>query len=135
MKPGLVWAVPAGPGQAESLACRLAAGVLLQGPRGHLASLGRRRGAGPDESAGHEWHAWAHLVLVQALLEGVPPSDPDRPSNTATAADCRRQYRRAGLHGFGRALHEKDGFRFDEPSHEGQMEVEENCQICTRRSG
>ena len=41
---------------------------------------------------------------------------------------------RAGLYDLGRALYEKGGFRFDELSDEGQLEVEEDYQICVRRS-
>jgi DNA modification methylase len=71
----------------------------------------------------------------RALLEGVPPHDRDRPANTATAADWIRQCRRAGLYDLGRALYEKGGFRFDELGDEGQLEAEEDYQVCVRRSG
>jgi hypothetical protein len=57
------------------------------------------------------------------LLEGVPLHDRDRPANVATAADWIRQCRRAGLYDLGRALYEKGGYRFDELSDEGQLEV------------
>jgi DNA modification methylase len=72
--------------------------------------------------------------FARALLEGVPPADRDRPPNVATAADWLRQCRRAGLYDLGRALYEKGGFSFDELSDEGQLEVEEDYQICVRRS-
>ncbi len=68
-------------------------------------------------------------------LERVPPHDRDHPANTATAADWIRQCRRAGLHEFGRVLYEKGGFSFDELGDEGQLEAEEDYQICVRRSG
>ena len=70
-----------------------------------------------------------------ALLDGVPPADRDRPENAATAADWIRQCRRAGLYELGRALYEKGGISFDELSDETQLEVEEDYQICVRRSG
>jgi hypothetical protein len=73
--------------------------------------------------------------FARTLLEGVPPHDRDRPANVATAADWIRQCRRAGLYDLGRALYEKGGFSFDELSDEGQLEVEEDYQICVRRSG
>lgn len=73
--------------------------------------------------------------FARALLEGVPPAERDRPANVATAADWLRQCRRAGLYELGRALYEKGGFAFDELSDEGQLEVEEDYQICVRRSG
>jgi DNA modification methylase len=72
--------------------------------------------------------------FARALLEGVPPHDRDRPANTATAADWVRQCRRAGLYDLGRALYEKGGFNFEELGDEGQLEVEEDYQICVRRS-
>ena len=73
--------------------------------------------------------------FARALLEGVPPHEWDHPANTATAADWIRQCRRAGLHEFGRVLYEKGGFSFDELGDEGQLEAEEDYQICVRRSG
>jgi hypothetical protein len=70
----------------------------------------------------------------RALLEGVPPHDRDRLANVATAADWIRQCRWAGLYELGRALYEKGGFRFEELGDEGQLEVEEDYQVCVRRS-
>ena len=72
--------------------------------------------------------------FARALTEGVPPHERDRPQNVATAADWLRQCRRAGLYEIGRALYEKGGFSFDELSEEAQLEVEEDYQICVRRS-
>lgn len=72
--------------------------------------------------------------FANALLEGVPPHERDVPPNTATAADWIRQCRRAGLYEQGRALYEKGGFTFDGLGEEGQMEVEEDYQVCVRRS-
>ena len=72
--------------------------------------------------------------FARALLESVPPHERDHPANVATAADWIRQCRRAGLYEFGRALYEKGGFSFEELGNEGQLEVEEDYQICVRRS-
>ena len=72
--------------------------------------------------------------FTRALLEGVPPHERDHPANVATAADWIRQCRRAGLYEFGRVLYEKGGFSFEELGDEGQLEVEEDYQICVRRS-
>ena len=69
-----------------------------------------------------------------ALLEGVPPHDRDRPSNAATAADWIRQCRRAGLYDLGRALYEKGGFDLGVLGDEGLMEVDEDYRVCVRRS-
>ena len=72
--------------------------------------------------------------FANALLEGVPPYEKDIPANTPTAADWIRQCRRAGLYEQGRALYEKGDFTFHELGEEAQMEVEEDYQICVRRS-
>ena len=72
--------------------------------------------------------------FANALLEGVPPHERDVPANTATAVDWIRQCRRAGLYEQGRALYEKGGFTFDGLIEEDQMEVEEDYQVCARRS-
>ena len=72
--------------------------------------------------------------FANALVEGVPPYEKDRPENAATLADWIRQCRRAGLYDYGRILYEKGGLRFDGLSDEGQMDVEEDYQVCVRRS-
>lgn len=72
--------------------------------------------------------------FTKALLDGVPPHGRDRPANPATAADWLRQCRRAGLYELGRAIYEKGGFDFEALDDEATMEVEEDYQICVRRS-
>lgn len=72
--------------------------------------------------------------FARALLEGVPPAQHDHPANAATAADWIRQCRRAGLYDLGRALYEKGGLTFNALSEEAQLEVEEDYQVCVRRS-
>jgi len=72
--------------------------------------------------------------FARALLEGVPPAPRDHPANPATAADWLRQCRRAGLHELGRALYEKGGIDFSRLDEESQLEVEEDYQLCVRRS-
>ncbi|MCI0726506.1 MAG: site-specific DNA-methyltransferase [Chloroflexi bacterium] len=69
-----------------------------------------------------------------ALLEGVPPAERDRPENVATAGGWIRQCRRAGLYELGRALYEKGGFNFADLGDEDMLGVEEDYQICVRRS-
>jgi DNA modification methylase len=69
-----------------------------------------------------------------ALLEGVPPHDRDRPESPATLADWVRQCRRAGLYEIGRALYEKSGIRFDGLDEVKLIELEEDYQVCVRRS-
>ena len=72
--------------------------------------------------------------FARALLDGVPPHDRDRPENVATAADWIRQCRRAGLYEIGRALYEKGGLDYSDLGDQAQLEVEEDYQICVRRS-
>ncbi|MCE7988199.1 MAG: hypothetical protein DYG89_44130 [Caldilinea sp. CFX5] len=72
--------------------------------------------------------------FARALLEGVPPAPHDHPANAATAADWIRQCRRTGLYELGRAIYEKGGFAFGVLSEEAQLEVEEDYQLCVRRS-
>lgn len=72
--------------------------------------------------------------FANALLEGVPPDDRDCPTNVATAADWMCECRRAGLYEFGRVLYEKGGFNFQEMGDQARLEVEEDYQICVRRS-
>lgn len=72
--------------------------------------------------------------FVHALAEGVPPALRDHPASLADAADWIRQCRRAGLYAYGRALYEQGGFDFGGLSEEAQAEVEEDYQVCVRRS-
>jgi DNA modification methylase len=72
--------------------------------------------------------------FANALSEGVPPGERDKPANAATLADWIYQCRRAGLYDLGRILYEKGGLRFDGLGEELQMQVEEDYQICVRRS-
>jgi DNA modification methylase len=72
--------------------------------------------------------------FAKALLEGVPPAERDRPPNPATAADWLRQCRRAGLYELGRTIYEKGGFDFEGLDEENYMELEEDYQLCVRRS-
>lgn len=69
-----------------------------------------------------------------ALMDGVPPADRDKPENAVTLADWIRQCRRAGLYELGRALYEKGGLRFDGLNEASRMDVDEDYQMCVRRS-
>jgi hypothetical protein len=70
-----------------------------------------------------------------ALLDGVPPAERDKPESAATLADWVRQCRRAGLFEIGRALYEKSGMRFDGLDEVRLIELEEDYQVCVRRGG
>lgn len=69
-----------------------------------------------------------------ALLEGVPPHDRDKPESPAALADWVRQCRRVGLYEIGRTLYEKSGIRFDGLDEVRLIELEEDYQVCVRRS-
>ena len=71
--------------------------------------------------------------FANALSEGVPPGERDKPANAATLADWIYQCRRAGLYELGRTLYEKGGLRFDGLNEELQLQVEEDYQICVKR--
>lgn len=71
--------------------------------------------------------------FVNALIEGVPPAERDRPSNPASLAEWIYQCRRAGLYDLGRILYERGGLRFDSLSEELQLQVEEDYQLCVKR--
>ena len=71
--------------------------------------------------------------FANALSEGVPPGERDKPANAATLADWIYQCRRAGLYDLGRILYEKGGLRFDSLGEELQLQVEEDYQICVKR--
>jgi len=71
--------------------------------------------------------------FANALSEGVPPGERDKPANAATLADWIYQCRRAGLYELGRVLYEKGGLRFDGLGEELQLQVEEDYQICVKR--
>ena len=72
--------------------------------------------------------------FANALLEGVPPYEKDRPENAPTLADWIRQCRRAGLYELGRVMYEKGGLNFDGLDEMAQIELEEDYQVCVRRS-
>lgn len=69
-----------------------------------------------------------------ALLQGVPPHERDKPESPSTLADWVRQCRRAGLYEIGRVLYEKSGIKFDGLDEVKRIELEEDYQVCVRRS-
>ncbi len=69
-----------------------------------------------------------------ALLDGSPPAERDRPESPATLADWVRQCRRAGLYEIGRVLYEKSGVHFDGLDEVALIQLDEDYQVCVRRS-
>jgi hypothetical protein len=71
--------------------------------------------------------------FANALIEGVPLRDKDRPSNDVDLLDWLRQCRRAGLYEQGKAIFEKGGMNSANLTDEQQIEAEDDYRICARR--
>jgi hypothetical protein len=71
--------------------------------------------------------------FANALIDGVPVRDKDRPANDADLADWIQQCRRAGLYEQGRALYEKGGLNLEKLDEVEQLEVEDAYRICAKR--
>ncbi|MGP0070197.1 MAG: DNA methyltransferase [Isosphaeraceae bacterium] len=71
--------------------------------------------------------------FANALIEGVPVRDKDRPGSDVDLLDWLRQCRRAGLHELGKAIYEKGGLNLAHLSDEQQIEAEDDYRICVRR--
>lgn len=73
--------------------------------------------------------------FANALIDGVPVREQERPANDRTLAEWIRQCRRAGLYEQGRALFEKGGLNQGSLSEEEQIAVEDDYRICVKRKG
>jgi 16S rRNA G966 N2-methylase RsmD len=71
--------------------------------------------------------------FANALIDGVPVREKDRPGNDVDLLDWLRQCRRAGLYEQGRAIYEKGGLNLASLSDEQQIEAEDDYRICVRR--
>jgi 16S rRNA G966 N2-methylase RsmD len=71
--------------------------------------------------------------FANALIDGVPIRDKDRPGSDVNLLDWLRQCRRAGLYEQGRAIYEKGGLNLGNLSDEQQIEAEDDYRICVRR--
>lgn len=71
--------------------------------------------------------------FANALIEGVPVRDKDRPQSDVDLLDWLRQCRRAGLYEQGRAIYEKGGLNLADLDDEQQIEAEDDYRICVRR--
>lgn len=80
--------------------------------------------------AGINRHIKRYLAYIQQHL-AIPVAE--RP-NTATLIEWMRHCRRSGLYEQGRLLYERGGLDLNHLSDEQQVEVEEDYQICVRRS-
>lgn len=70
--------------------------------------------------------------FANALSDGVPVRDKDRPSSDADLLDWLRQCRRAGLFEQGRAIYEKGGLNLANLDDEQQIEAEDNYRSCVK---
>ena len=71
--------------------------------------------------------------FANALIEGVPVRNKDRPGNDRNLLDWLRQCRRAGLYEHGKAIYDKGGLNLANLSEEEQIDAEDNYRICVRR--
>jgi len=71
--------------------------------------------------------------FANALIEGVPVRDKDRPGSDQDLLDWLRQCRRAGLYEQGRVIYEKGGLNLANLTDEQQVEAEDDYRICVRR--
>ncbi len=73
--------------------------------------------------------------FANALIDGVPLRDKDRPGSDVDLLDWLRQCRRAGLYEQGKAIYEKGGLNLAHLTDEQQIEAEDDYRICVRRGG
>lgn len=71
--------------------------------------------------------------FANALIDGVPVRDKDRPGSDVNLLEWLRQCRRAGLFEQGKAIYEKGGLNLANLSDEQQIEAEDDYRICVRR--
>jgi DNA modification methylase len=71
--------------------------------------------------------------FANALIDGVPVRDKDRPGSDVNLLDWLRQCRRAGLYEQGKAIYEKGGLNLANLTDEQQIEAEDDYRICSRR--
>ena len=71
--------------------------------------------------------------FANALIEGVPVRDKDRPGSHVDLLDWLRQCRRAGMYEQGKAIYEKGGLNSANLTEEKQIEAEDDYRICARR--
>lgn len=71
--------------------------------------------------------------FANALIEGVPVREQDRPDGVLTLVEWIRQCRRAGLYEQGRTMYEKGGLDLSKLDDEEQLEVEDDYRICVKR--
>jgi hypothetical protein len=94
----------------------------------------------PDTEEGHQLAKLRETGTVRrikrfanALIEGVPIQDKDRPGGDLDLLEWLRQCRRAGLYVQGKAIYEKGGLNSASLSDVQQIEADDDFRICARR--
>ena len=70
--------------------------------------------------------------FANALIDGVPMRDKDRPGSDVDLLDWLRQCRRAGLYEQARAIYEKGGLNLANLDDKQQIEAEDDYRSCVR---
>jgi len=70
--------------------------------------------------------------FANALIDGVPVREKDRPGSDVDHLDWLRQCRRAGLYEQGRAIYEKGGLNLANLDDDQQIEAEDNYRSCVK---
>ena len=126
-------AIPAGARQAPPPPGRLAAGILHQDAQRHVAD-GRTRRRRQQLAKLRQAGTLRRIKrFANALIDGVPVRDKDRPGSDVNLLDWLRQCRRAGLYEQGKAIYEKGGLNLANLTDEQQIEAEDDYRICVRR--
>ena len=73
--------------------------------------------------------------FANALMDGVPVRDKDRPGSDVDLLDWLRQCRRAGLYDQGKAIYEKGDLNLAKLTDDQQIEANDDYRICVRRGG
>ncbi len=76
---------------------------------------------------------WRNKRFANALIDGEPVRDNDRPGSDSDLLDWLRQCRRAGLYEQGKAISETGGLNLAHLTNEQQIEAEDDYRTCVRR--
>ena len=116
------------------LAGRLAAGILHQDTRAAPGARGRTRRERAQLASSVRPAPLRRIKrFANALIDGAPLRDKDRPGSDVNLLDWLRQCRRAGLYELGKAMYEKGGLNLAHLTDEQQIEAEDDFRICVRR--
>src|SRR5437867_7328453 len=116
-----------------STGCRnTLSGILYQDAEWFMA-IAEQRGDGATRQTSGGGTLRRIKRFANALTDGVPVRDKDRPRSDVDLLDWLRQCRRAGLYDQGKAIYEKGGLNLAKLTDEQQIEAEDDYRICVRR--